>query len=375
MRPRPRVPIVSQRPRPRSLEHAARGVRTAGLGAALLCELLWPRSAAAQRPEIRLTYNRGSGAASCPDVQTLRESVAARLGYDPFRSQVQTEADAGPEGPERVVGVEIRATLQGGPRGLRALIEQRDRGGRVTGSRLLTTARKDCQELSAAMALALCIAVDPFVLSRPPPSPPLPQPTPPQQQQPPPPLPPPPPVAPCPSCPPCAPPPLSPVRVRAGAGLQVDLGAVPTIGSLGVVAQAELRYRAFALTLEGRIDPSLGSRSADSGRGAVQATLLLGLLAPCARWRALGLCALLGLGALQGRGVDLQVENRATTFYAAAGARMAVEVPLLRSLALDLHLDGLAPLTRTSLQVDGIEVWATPPLAGALGAVLQVLFP
>lgn len=311
--------------------------------------LLAPALAGAEPPALRLSYTRGEGAASCPDEQALRESVAARLGYDPFR------ADA--EGA-------VSATLSRGPRGLRAVVELRDRSGRVTGSRLLTTARKDCRELASAMALAICIAVDPLVLTRA---------LPPKESPPPPPPPPPPP---CPSCPLCPPPPRAPVRFRAGVGAQLDVGAVPTLASLGVVAQAELRHRAFALALEGRVDPELGSARASSDGGGVGATLLLALLVPCARLRSFGLCALLGMGALKGRGVDLAMAGHDTTFYAAAGARLSYEIPLLpQRLALDLHLDGLAPLTRTGLRIDGAEVWATPPIAGSLGAILQVLIP
>lgn len=307
-------------------------------------------SAAAKPPALRLIYERGRGVttASCPDEQALRESVAARLGYDPFH--------------ERGDGA-VRAALAGGPQGLRAIVELRDRGGRVTGSRQLTTASSDCRELFAAMALAICIAVDPFVLSRAPAAPPAPQP--------------PPAPAPCPDCPACPPPPVSPLRFRAGVGVQLDVGALPTLGSLGVVAQAELRYRAFALALEGRIEPSLGSASAAASMSmsaGVSASLLLALVVPCARYRFVGFCALLGLGALQGRGVGLAIANQATTFYAAAGARLSFEVPLHRRLALELHLDGLAPLTRTSLLVDGAAAWTTPSFGGGLGANLQVPF-
>jgi hypothetical protein len=315
-----------------------------GAGLLLLLLLCGGRAARAEQPAVRLLYSRGEGASGCPDERTLRESVAARLGYDPFA-----------EGAANAVA----ATLGRGPRGLRAVVELRDANGRVTGSRLLTTAGNDCQELASAMALAICIAVDPFVLSRhaeapePPPAPLVP---------------------PCPACPVCPPPPRSPVRFRVGAGAQLGVGAVPTVASLGVTVQAELRYRAFALGIEGRVDPRLGSASAPAG-GGVSATLLLGIIAPCARWRVLGFCALLGLGALQGIGTDVTTTRQDTTFYAAAGARLAVEVPLRPWLALDLHLDGLTPLTYTSLSLTSGEVWSTPPLSGALGANLQALFP
>lgn len=323
----------------------------------LACLLGGPAAGAAQPAQVRLLYSRGEGAALCPDEQSLRESVAARLGYDPFAEKAETT---------------VAATLTGDSHGLRAHVELLDVRGRVTGSRLLTTARKDCQELSATMALAICIAIDPLVLSRPPPeadpgpSAPLPH------------------AEPCPACPACpkpmpgsAPvpaPPSWPVLFRVGAGLQADLGAVPTLVSLGVVVQAQLRYRAFALALEGRVDPYLGSARVGMG-GGVGATLVLGLVAPCARYRFVGFCAVLGLGALQGRSVDLAFPNQASTFYAQAGARLSFEVPLHRRLALDLHLDGATPLTRTTLTVDGAEAWSTPALSGALGGNLQLLIP
>lgn len=323
--------------------------------AGVLLALTWQLAAAhAETQAVRLLYTRGEGAAGCPDEQTLRESAAARLGYDPFRAEAPSA---------------VSAVLTRGPRGLRAVVELRDASGRVTGSRLLTTARNDCQELASAMVLAICIAVDPFVLSRPalpsePPVTPPPSPTPASSPAPP----------PCPVCPACPPPPRSPVRFRVGAGLQVGVGATPAIGSLGVTAQAELRYRAFSLGIEGRVDPRIGSASASTG-GGVAATLILGVLAPCARWRWFGFCALLELGVLQGVGVDVATPFQASTLYAAAGVRLAGEIPLHKVLALELHLDGLTPLTYTSLSLNGAEVWSTPPLSGALGANLQVLFP
>src|SRR5688500_17870579 len=35
-------------------------------------------------PTSRLTYARGAGAEGCPEELTVRQAVAARLGYDPF---------------------------------------------------------------------------------------------------------------------------------------------------------------------------------------------------------------------------------------------------------------------------------------------------
>lgn len=311
----------------------------------LVCWRLTPAHADTQG--FRLLYSRGEATHGCPEETTLRESAAARLGYDPFRADAPGA---------------VSAVLTRGPHGLRAVVELRDPSGQVTGSRLLTTARNDCQELASAMVLAICIAVDPFVLTRPAPAS-SPPPAPPAS-----------PPSPCPACPVCPPPPRSPVRFRVGAGLQVGVGAVPSLASLGVTAQVELRYRAFSLGIEGRVDPRVGSASAPTG-GGVGATLIAAALVPCARWRFLGFCALLELGALQGTGVDIASTYLGTTLYAAAGIRLAGTIPLRSWLALELHLDGLTPLTYTTLSLDGGEVWATPPVSGALGVNLQVLFP
>jgi hypothetical protein len=57
-----------------------------------------------------------------------------------------------------------------------------------------------------------------------------------------------------------------------------------------------------------------------------------------------------------------------TSFYAATGVRLGVDVPLGESpLALGAHADLLAPLTRLTLTLDNHDVWKTPPLSGSGG--------
>jgi hypothetical protein len=288
-------------------------------------------AAAEERPSARLDY-RADADAGCPDERAIADQVAARLGYDPFRRDAATT---------------VRAIITREGRGLRARIEIRDAGGGELGARQLGSSR-DCAELVSAAALAISIALDPLQAKA---QPPLPKP----------------PECPtCPVCPPPAPPPRDPVRFRVAAGLQAGLGAVPSVGSLGITVQARLDWRSFSLALEGRADPRLGGADAPAG-GRVDATLLLALLAPCAHLKVVLACALVAAGALQGEGIGLASPNRQTTFYAAAGARLGVELPLPHRLSVGLHLDGLAPLVRTTLQVDGRDVWVTPPFSGALG--------
>ncbi len=52
--------------------------------AAIAGVLLLSAGRAAAAPTGRLVYSRAPGAESCADEATLRRSVAARVGYDPF---------------------------------------------------------------------------------------------------------------------------------------------------------------------------------------------------------------------------------------------------------------------------------------------------
>ncbi len=305
----------------------------------LLVAVVLVAAVARANPTARLVYLRDEAIAGCPDERALRDAVAARLGYDPFRDDAATT---------------ITATLSRGGRGVRAVVTLQDATGRTTGSRTLASDRSDCAELGSAVALAISIAVDPLALVRKPPPAEAPAPAPA-----------------CPECPVCPPPPAPPrakASFRAQVGAQLDLGAVPGVASLGITASAGVRWRAASIAVEGRVDPRLATFDAPNGR--VGATLLLVELAPCAHFRWAAACALVGAGALQGVSAGIAAPRRDSTFYAAAGARLAVEIPLRGPFALALHGDLLATITRTTLQIDGTDAWATPPLSGAVGAAV-----
>lgn len=115
-----------------------------------------PASASASA---RLRYERGAGTEGCPDEEALRNSVAARLGYDPFAEDAARTVRAKVESAsgERVATVKLEAA-----------------DGRILGERRLTSRAANCSELAAAMELAITIAIDPLVLTRPTPTPPPP---------------------------------------------------------------------------------------------------------------------------------------------------------------------------------------------------------
>jgi hypothetical protein len=298
-------------------------------------------AARADNPTARLTYSRGPGAGTCPDESELLAAVAGRLGYDPFRADAR---------------VGLTATISRQGRGLRAEIEMQDENGRATGARSLTSQQHDCGELATAMALAISIAIDPLSIARTP-SPQTPAP------------------AICPACPPPPPPPPPPARERIHPRLSVGVlgaaGSAPNL-ALGFTLGVGLRYRAFSLALEGRFDAPF-SINVNTG-GAMRSSLLVAVLVPCAHWRWFAGCALVAAGAMVGEGIDVTAPNRAVTPYAAAGWRVAAELQLQRLLWVRIHLDLYATLTRTTLQLNGVEAWTTPPLHGALGVAFFANF-
>src|SRR5262249_42045560 len=104
--------------------------------------------AANARPSAHVIYVRGDGAEGCPNEETLRSAVAARLGYDAFR-----EADART----------IRAAIAREKRGpYPVLLERIGPDSVAAGQRELTSASADCDEVFLAMTLAIAIAIDPM---------------------------------------------------------------------------------------------------------------------------------------------------------------------------------------------------------------------
>ncbi|MEZ4394671.1 MAG: hypothetical protein R3A48_26660 [Polyangiales bacterium] len=122
--------------------------------------LVAPAAASQPRgPTAVLRYERGAGASTCPDAQAIRDAVAARLGYDPFR-------DAAP--------MTVRATIARHRRRLRGRVEVTHAAGAALGTREIESSHRDCAEIASALTLAVSIVIDPLSLTRPAPPPPAP---------------------------------------------------------------------------------------------------------------------------------------------------------------------------------------------------------
>jgi len=94
--------------------------------------------------------------------------------------------------------------------------------------------------------------------------------------------------------------------------------------------------------------------------GSIEASLLVGTLAPCVRYWLAVACVDLSLGQLEGSGTGFDQSHDGNTFYAAVGLRAGLEFPLGRTFALRLMVEGQTPLRPTQLKVNGFPVWSTP---------------
>lgn len=310
-------------------------------------------------PAVRLVYARAPGAERCPDEAAVRSAVAARLGIDPFRE------------PAELI---VSATITAHAGTFRARLDVSTPSGKSKGVRELSSRSSDCAELASAMDLAISIAIDPLALvpkPAPEPAPPAPAPV----REPPPPARCPEP-APCPACPAPAPPPAEPpkglsIDWLASLGAQANFGTAPG-PAFGAKLGVEARFSAFQVGIEGRGD---FDSSTDVAGGRVGTSLVVLSVAPCWRYRWLGLCAVVSAGALRSSAEGLPGARQATTPYVAAGGRILADFNLIGPLFLRVEAELRANLVRTSIDAAETPVWSTPALSGGggVGAVVRFL--
>jgi hypothetical protein len=326
-------------------------VRSVMQKAVVLTLLLGPISAPAQaEPAGRLLYDRGPGAEACPDEATLRRAVAARLGEDPFDSRLSRT---------------FRLTIAMAGARLRGVVELVTEG-LAEGRRELDAEPGACAELVDAMALAVSLTINPDLVVEVPRE--LPSPSPPAAPE----------LQPTteperrfalPRARPSRDAPRASREKAPPLALEVGGLAHGAVGTgPGVAAGGTALIRAgtptWGIGIEGRLDAL--SRAGIGRSGTVRSTLTAGVLAPCARFGHGSACPLLLMGSLFARSQGVTTERSDRGFYAAAGARLAVGAPLADQLLLEARLDALYPLTRVTIDLDGIPVWRASA-SGALG--------
>ncbi|HMR08899.1 MAG TPA: hypothetical protein PKA88_24130 [Polyangiaceae bacterium] len=304
---------------------------------------------AQDKRSVRLEYALGAGATTCPERGELSEAVAAELGYVPFSDSAKET-------------LSVRIAEQGGA--LVASLALKDETGALIGERELSAAAGDCGELARTLALAVAIAIDPLRAGEPKPKP-DPEPetaTPPS---------PPPPASVEPKLdrlPPSPPPTFMAIRV-AGGGL-IAAGVAPALAP-GIWVHGGVGLDSFSIGVDGR---ATFSASDNDARGTVSASLIAATLVPCLHVDSLFLCPTATIGALQGTGENVSRPNKATTVHASAGARIGIEVPRDRYLSFVAHGGIDANLTRTTLKIDGQDVWTTPTLSGGFAGGARFRF-
>jgi hypothetical protein len=312
-------------------------------------------------PTAILEFERDEGA-SCPIESEFRQSVAEKMGYDPFRMAAA-----------RVLSIHVSGH---GP--YRGELILRDASGREVGRRVLQDA--DCVAMRDSLVLAVTLGLDPLALMGRPSDAPV---APPVAGRPLPPA--------SPSSEPStfteerAPPvPSRPsrsveLRVALGAELFVGVGPGDAPGPSGSVG---VRYGRFGVDLEGAT--TLSGTSGGAVAGGAEGTATLGTLLPCYRVWVLGragvdLCGAFTGGALFSRGADVSRSNSRIDPVFFAGLRARGEWRFTRALGVALFVEGAIPLEHNELSVEvagaSQPVWKTPPASFTTGLSMFALIP
>jgi hypothetical protein len=154
-----------------------------------------------------------------------------------------------------------------------------------------------------------------------------------------------------------------PIGLRAG--VFSSLGVAPAL-AVGFRVGANVRRDWFELGAEFS-DQLEASRAASDG--GVIGSLAEGMLAPCFTSHALAACGLLNLGSLKSQGKDVPQPVNHRSLYGALGARLELSPQLFDKLYLLVNGDALKSLTPITLRLHGEDVWHTPlvSLAASLG--------
>jgi hypothetical protein len=315
--------------------------------------LLWIATSRVDAQEQRATLQveRGPRLRGCPSDASLARAVAARLGYDPFQGGV---------------GIAVRAHIEARGRGLTASVEARAEDGALLGRRELSSEHGDCEELARALALAISVAIDPFVLTRSDaevvePAPRLEavegalSPPPYESSSP----------AVAPIVPPApAAPPRASARAPASPHLALTLdvlvgyGAVPSVRPAGALS---LWWRASSrLGLEAELRYDGPGEAAGARGGAVRASAVSGRVYLCAGPTLWGLCAGSAQGLLLASGSGVDRPARAVGWVPAASAFFYVSWPRWPRHLLQLRVGADTPLRRVALEVNSVDAWSTP---------------
>ncbi len=310
-------------------------------------------------PSARLVYTRAPEAASCPDEATLRNAVAARLGYDPFFPLAK-----------QTVLIQVRRENHR----YVARLELVDPESLTHGTRDLTSDEPTCAGLFDAAALAISIAMVSLPKEEVPPAG-LPESVPPPESTPP------PPSAPPPESAPAAESALAPApepSTTPGVGFTLGVDALGVVGAepgptAAFAAFGGLRSRMASAYVEVRADVPAATASA-VGPGHVRAWSYQVALVSCVRLGDASLCAVGAVGMMYGESTGITNPSSDSGPFAAAGARVGYDWPLSGRFSLRTHVDAMVDLDRARLQIGGADAWTAPIVAASGGVGIAAHF-
>lgn len=117
--------------------------------------------------------------------------------------------------------------------------------------------------------------------------------------------------------------------------------------------------------------PSTQSRWDQSG---FRYTMLGGSIAVCGHHQWLSACGLGRANAVRATGTGVTKPRSPTGFVVQAGLRIAATIPLSQSWLLAGHVDGLAALSKSRIELNDGIVWDMPRLGALAGVDLAVIF-
>jgi hypothetical protein len=315
----------------------------------------WPQAS------MQLDFTRGAGVQGCPDERALRGFLAREFGYDPVTR------DAG----MRVQIVVAR--LQGVE--LLAVFTIEDSAGKIVWAQPIRD-RFGCRDLLESVAVAIQVTVD-HILLKPPAVPKAPAPPPPEPAAPLPPepaAPPTPPPVPAPAAPPPAPPCLpkpQPWTFRAGAGYSLNFGFTPG-PDLGPLAFFTGKKGAYSLSGEVRAAWTPNPMDEVPGKLVVFTRFIGGAIAPCIRRDPFFTCIPLTLGILSVSSEAGHAVSLRQPVVFAIGWRLGVEQSFMKGFAVRAFMEPASIVTKTMLELDRSEVWASPLVSLSVGVALAV---
>ena len=332
---------------------------------AALCLVSGPASAsgsASQSEAIELRYEVES-AHACPDETAFRDAVVARLGFDPFITETQ---------PDPSGRVYVTIDMDGGQ--WSAALELDLPSTSPPAERQVQS--NECDELVAAAAVIVSVALTDALEHAREPIPPAPEPrhttrasTSAQG----------PPHVDAERPPALARPPSNDPReqaaTRSGPALWLNASAAVEFWqqpdpALGGMLGLELQFDWFSVRLDGHVAGLV--RSANLNGETIHTVLSSGGLSACAVWKirhpaSLQSCLGARLGAFQVDGTALTEDAFGATLFAAADVRAALHLSIAPRIELSIGAHALVPFTRTVIVVRAVDAWVAP------GASLSVL--